>query len=1018
MKKEKTKQKMSNFKFRAILIPIISFFLLIIIVGTPIAEMFSPSLDTYLGKGTRVVSGEGTWSEEDTDYYDQVYPLSSQGKLDASYAGYAVAEELSDEGEVLLKNDGTLPLEEGEKVTPFGYRYTDPVMTGTGSGAATLLQDFVIEPDEALASYFDVNEDMEDVLNSASVSYATSSGYKSSSDSNGTFAGATTSVGEFSPSIYSASLIGDYKTAIVFIGRQGGEGDDLQTTPYYSSSTEIAAHQLQLMPYEEEMIAFAEITCDKVILIVNSPNPMELGEVEEDDGINAILWVGTTGCRGFESMAKILCGQVNPSGRLVDTYYRDFTADPTYNNFGLNYYSNDSDFNHKSEETDEAHYTEYEEGIYLGYKYYETKFTDEDEYDEAVVYPFGYGLTYSGDEVTQELDSVDYNSDTGIVTVTGTITNESDYDTKEVVQIYYDPPYYATGSGIEKASKNLIVFDKYEVAKNSTEEFELKFDIEDMASYDYKGYYTDGAGSYVLEAGDYTIYLGKNAHDSWGSDTIDIEKSIVYYDEISENAIDNSDYVGKRSSDLQTATNLYDYLSDYMDGEGEFGENGAKDKLTRADDLSSSTTVPETVDAPDAVVEMFEQSTLGTFEYSDLILEKYGEEAPTSCADNELTLSQLRGLDYDDPQWDLLLDQLDYSSSQIDKTLGYGAFNTGTIDAIGKGSTNESDGPQAIGKTGVSDGTGAACAYPAEIVIASTWNLELAEAMGIAIGDEALAQNSNGWYAPACNIHRSPFQGRVYEYYSEDAVLSGYMTAYVVQGASSRGYTCYIKHFAANEQEQERVALMTWLDEQTLREIYLKPFEMAVKLGEIEEKYLALGEDGEYTLTTITRKAATGMMTSMNYLGAKWTALDYSLNTEILRNEWGFEGVVITDSATPYDDQFINALMAGNDYWLSFMSPTLSDKTSAAAQWAIRQAIHNMCYAVVNSNYMQYVGPTESVSYTMSPWEIGLITGDVIVGALCVAGIVWIVLRTLDEKKHPEKYKRKVKKQKEPKSTE
>ena len=310
----------------------------------------------------------------------------------------------------------------------------------------------------------------------------------------------------------------------------------------------------------------------------------------------------------------------------------------------------------------------------------------------------------------------------------------------------------------------------------------------------------------------------------------------------------------------------------------------------------------------------------------------------------------------------------------------------------------------------MSDGTGAACAYPAEVVIAATWNTELAEKMGKAIGDEALAQNSNGWYAPACNIHRSPFLGRVYEYYSEDAVLSGYMAAYVVQGAASRGYTPYLKHFAANDQESGRIAAMTWMTEQTLREIYLRPFEIAVKLGEVEEKYLTEGADGNYSVQTVTRKAMTGMMTSMNYIGAVWTSLDYSLCTQILRNEWGFEGVVITDSATPEQSQFLNALEAGNDYFLTFMRTNLTDKTSAEAQWAIRNAIHNMCYAVVNGNYMQNAGPAQEIAFKMSPWRVALYAVDAVLAVLTIGGVVWIVLRTQDGVKHPEKYAKNVKK--------
>ncbi len=559
------KRKMSNRKFKAIMIPVICFLVILGMGITGAAEHFAPSLDNYLGRGERYIVGGANYAQEDTDYYNQIFPLSQQGKIDSSHAAYLVAEELSDEGEVLLKNDGVLPLAQDDKATSMGYRYINPIMTGTGSGAATLLQDFVIRPKDAITKYFSLNEKMDSVLNAADPVYATAKGYKTAADNNGTFSGATASVGEFSPDIYNPGDIGDYKTALVFIGRQGGEGGDLQMTPYYDNSGKaIAFHHLQSMPYKKEMLTFAKVTCEKVIVIINSPNPMELGELQDDSDVNAILWVGTTGSRGFESMGKILCGQINPSGRLVDTYYRDFMADPTFNNYGMFYYSNDSEFTHRDAEGGEAaHFVEYEEGIYIGYKYYETRFTDETEYAKAVVYPFGYGLSYNS-QVSQTLHSVTYDESSGTVTVKGVVVNESPtWDVKEVVQIYFDPHYDAEGSGIEKASKNLVAFTKVSAAKNSSQDFELTFSVEDMASYDHKGYYTNGAGSYVLEQGDYGICLGKNAHDSWAQDSIHIDKTVVYYDGAALSApVDGCDYVGKRSSDLETATNQYGFVGE------------------------------------------------------------------------------------------------------------------------------------------------------------------------------------------------------------------------------------------------------------------------------------------------------------------------------------------------------------------------------------------------------------------------------------------------------------------------
>ena len=983
---------MKTKKFAAISIPIMVALAGIAIGGSLTANFFRDSLDTYLGQGEKVF--EGTSGDLDGNFYNPQHENTVDGKIAAALDASKIAEEISDEGEVLLKNDGVLPLAKQSLIAPLGYHYVAPTMTGVGSGAATLIQDFVVKPADALKRYFNVNEAFESVMSSAKAEHQGKNGISASGEDKGTFGGATHTVPEYNPSIYRAGDVRSEETALLFLGRQGGEGDDLYMGQYKDNGgNEVAKHQLQLMPHEKNMIAFAKANFGKVVVIVNSPNPLELGSLQNDGAINAILWVGTTGSRGFESMAKILCGDINPSGHLADTYAADFTEDPTYVNFGDFHY-----FNH-----DGDGFVEYEEGIYVGYKYFETRYGASADYANHVVYPFGYGLHYEDNLVSQSLDTLTYDESQGTISVSGHIDNNSSRDVMESVQIYYSAPYYGGmgKSNIEKASKNLLDFKKIEVkAGEKNKQFSFTFSDEELASYDYKGFYSGGKGSYVLEKGEYTIYLGDDAHASFGEKTFELAKNKVYLDVETKSA--DSTYYAKRESDGIPATNVFQYVNEYMTNSGTYGEGNDVTLLSRSDDFASFSSSPAFLKmASQAVLDQIAASDQGV-DYSEKIKALFGEELPVSGEQNGITLSQMRGIDYDSPLWETFMNQLVYEDdglAEINKLLGNGAFNTNPITALGKGKTNESDGPQAIGKTGMSDGTGAACCYPAEVVVASTWSKELARKMGNSIGEEALAQNSNGWYAPACNIHRSPFAGRVYEYYSEDGVLSGVMARYVLEGASEKGYTPYLKHFALNEQEFGRMSLITWADEQAIREIYLKPFEIAVKQAEITEKYYAQNSDGSYSLVTRQMKGATGMMTSMNRIGGLWTGTNYSLTTTLLRDEWGFQGCVITDSVTPINGQLVSSLAAGNDFYLTFMNSKLTDSTSSYARWGIRKSIKNICYTVCNSNAMQGLAPGASYHYAMSPWWWAVIGLD----SACGIGILvlgtFLVLHILKDRK-------------------
>ena len=981
--------RMSNRKFRYIVIPIAAVIVCLIVAFNILCAYWAQTFDWVFGRGDAIQSGgvQGL----DTQYYDSDYGRDTQGWQQARDAGADVTEAICDEGLVLLKNDGTLPLAKKAKVTPFGYRYVSPIYGGVGSGRITV-EDYFSRLEPVMNEYFDVNTVVADKMKSAKETYLGDTGYETSDEDRGEYDGATALIAEFDPSVYAAADIGDYKTGIVFVGRNGGEGDDLKTTKYFDGTE----HQLQLSEYEKRTIEFAKKNCDDVIVIVNSANALELGDLERDPEINGILLVGGTGSRGFKSMAKILTGEVNPSGKLVDIYAADATSSPAFANFGDRTYAGD----------DNIKYVEYEEGIYVGYRWYETAYAviPDYDYDAEVVYPFGHGLNYDDDKVTQTLTSVIYDPEAGTVEVKGSVTNASEkYDVKEVVQIYFDLPYYAGGSGIEKAAKNLVAFEKYEVEKGDTFDFTITFPAEDMASYDYRGYYSEN-GSYVLEAGEYDIVLGKDSHDEWGSAPVTVQKTLVYAD---ESTVADAEAVGKRSSDAEEANNKFDDVNAYMDATAAAHEEGYETddycvSLTRKDMANTFSTASNGKRMPTAAYDVFRAWQIDRdLSYKDRIEAKCGTAAPTSRAETDYALSEFRGLDYDDPKWDKLLDQIDYDAEDLKTLIGKAAYASGALASVGKPATTDVDGPQGLSKVGNCN------AYQAEIVLASTWNKALARAMGEALGEEALAHTRVGWYAPAMNIHRTPFSGRNYEYYSEDPYLSGAMAAQTVSGAATYGVIAYIKHFAVNDQETNRKAVCTWANEQAMREIYFRPFEKCVKEAKIELKYLSYDEATDtYTSATKEMNGALGVMTSMNCIGALWASEHYALLKDVLRGEWGFRGAVISDSMESGDFGTLDAsVQAGNDLWLWYVRNNFTSTSDPHMRWAIRETVHNICYAYANSLIMQGVAPGGTVTYGISAWQIIQIIVNILLALVLAALIIWVVLRTLDEKKHPDKYK-------------
>lgn len=1023
MKQEK--KRMRSGTFIAIWTPILAVLLVVLLVGNIAAVSAAGTIDAYLGKGTRHVNipeGSENWN---TEFYTPLAATPDQARKNAE----KVAEKVGDEGAVLLKNDGVLPLAQGCEVTPFGYAYLNPAYSGTGAGAADTSNN--VSPEAALNTYFQINTAAVDKMkNSQVVSLTEAPGTAQANISTGLLSSDST-IYSYDPAIFS-SIEGDVQgtTGLVFLTRQGNEGADKKMDGYSDGTP----HYLALSEMEKDTIRFAKDHCESVVVLLISSNPIELaplmsGEYEAD----AILWLGNPGARGLMSMAKILCGEVNPSGRLVDTYAADFTKDPTYQNMGEFSYSNVSFVNpsmiERPGETINTYYIEYQESIYSGYRYYETadimdgsftygKLDGQGALAEpgAVCYPFGYGLSYTSfqQSVTSFEDSGDK------ITMSVKVQNTGDMAGKDVVQVYYSAPYtqFDIDNRIEKSAVSLVAFSKTGLLQpGESEEVTLTFAKEDMASYCYTRDNGDGTrGCYVLEEGDYTVSLRANSHDVIDGRTVSIP-STIWYDnasprrsEINAQAAQDEkgaplDYPAEGpDASFAAATNQFQESNDYMSRESVL--------LTRSDwantfpVMAANRTKEASEIVRQAVADSFAfdyatDPLLGNVEGSAV----YTEEMPASGVDNGLTLSALRGKDYDDPLWDALLDQIDYEAEKIDiQTLLFTAgYQTGKLDSIGKPATTEQD-----GDTGLKIGDLATCAWMSKPVVASTWNTELMYEMGCALGQEALTDGLNGWYAPGMNIHRSPFSGRNLEYFSEDGLLSGKMAAAMISGCGDQGLYCFAKHFAVNDQETNRqYFLTTWADEQTMREIYLKPFEIAFKEAKMSVKYIS---DDQGTISTRVMPAATGVMTAQSCIGTTIGLANYGLLTGVLRGEWGFNGSVITDLYFVLDSWLRDKMLrAGGDLYLMMNMDQLrvpvADYDSATARSLVREAIHHVSYTVVNSAALNNTAPGAIVTYDTSPWVYLLIGIDLAAGAFIVLMTVLMVRRSMDNKRHPEKYK-------------
>lgn len=840
--------------------------------------------------------------------------------------------EIAEEGIVLLKNDSSLlPLKADANLNVFGWASTNPCYGGTGSGSLSDAYETVSLLKGLEDAGFKLNNALSDFYKE----------YRADRPSVGMWAQDWT-LPEPVKTSYSQEMLSGAKSfsdiAMVVITRVGGEGADLPSdvskVTYTDNSKdykdfEAGDHYLQLSKTEKDLVDLVCSNFDNVILVYNGANAMELGFLNEYKQIKSAIWCPGTGQSGFEALGEIISGDVNPSGKTSDTFVKDLTKTPEYNNFGSFTYDNMADFSGKAFKGEDTYpsFVNYVDGIYVGYRFYETA-AEEGliDYDNTVVYPFGYGLSYTG--FTQKMGAL--TEADGKITFDVTVTNTGEVAGKDVVQVYYNPPY--TNGGMEKASANLAAFKKTGLIKpGESETITISFGTEDMASYD-----STGTGGYVLDAGDYGISIRNDSHRIIEEQTMNVPSKIIYNES------------NPRSTDEVAAVNQFKEAK------------GDLKVLSRADGFSNYkevTAPPKTMTMP----EEYKKTFVNNKNYDPKDYNDPADEMPITGAKNGLTLASMRGLPYDDPQWEKLLDQL--TVTEMDTMVAIGGYQTSAAKSVKKVGTVDCDGPASINNNFTGVGS---IGFPSAVMIACTWNEDIAKAFGESIGAMADEMDVSGWYAPAMNTHRSAFGGRNFEYYSEDGLLGGKMAASALKGAEEHGVYGYIKHFALNDQETNRLSMLcTWSEEQAIREIYLKPFEIAVKEG-----------------------GAKAVMSSFNYIGTEYAGASSALLKTVLRGEWGFQGFVLTDYFGGYGYQNADQeIRNGNDAMLvAYDTETnhLKDTESATSIKAMRQSAKNIMYTVVNSR--AYEG--NNAKGGLMSWQILAIGIDVILAA----GLVYLEL--------------------------
>lgn len=858
-----------------------------------------------------------------------------------------VAEEIMEDGIVLLKNESLLPLNETKKLNIFGWESINPAYGGAGSGGINDLYDIVSLNQGLENAGFSINQELVDFYNNYGADNPEMSIQKQS-----------WTLPEPPVDTYSDELIKSAKeysdVAVVVLSRKAGEGHndipmDVSKAAYDNNSDEYddfpeGEHYLQLSQTERDMVDMVCSNFDNVVVIYNGANQFELGFVDEYPQIKSVVWCPGTGNMGFDALGKVFSGEVNPSGKTPDTFIYDMTTAPWWNNAEKIEYTNLADMavegmNAGTAQVYAPAFTNYVEGIYVGYKYYETAAQEGAiDYDKTVQYPFGYGLSYT--EFEQKMGELEEKD--GQISVDVEVTNTGDVAGKDVVEVYYNPPY--TNGGIEKSSANLIEFAKTDLLQpGKSQTVTVTFSIEDMASYD-----ENNAKAYVLEKGDYVISINSDSHTVLDQKTYTADADVVYEGE------------NKRASDNTAVTNVFE------DAKGDVTY------LSRADHFANyeeATAAPASAELSEPYVSEYHLNS--NFDKTTYLNDE--DVMPTTGADNGLTLADMRDADYDDPRWEKLLDQL--TVDEMANMIAMAGYQTAAMDSVGKVATLDFDGPAAINNNFTGVGS---IGFPIEVVVASTWNKELAQAWGECMGKISQEMGAEGWYAPGMNTHRTAFGARNYEYFSEDGVLAGNMGANAVEGARKYGVYSYIKHFALYEGNAKMVSV--WSNEQAIREIYLKPFEISVKQG-----------------------GANAVMVSWSFLGDKWTGECSNLMNTVLRDEWGFRGMALTDFFRNNGHGFMNAdaaLANGVDAMLSTFNGeenNVANPEHPTSVLQMRNACKNVMYTVVSS--WAYDGEHEETG--MENWKKAGIGIDIVI-ALFMAGMEVLVIKGYKKRKSAE----------------